>query len=332
MNLKPLGNTGLMVTPMGLGLASLGRPGYINLDHGKDLNHTYEEQTMEDHSHKMLELAWERGIRYFDAARSYGKAEQFLGNWIKKNPEFKHHGVIGSKWGYTYTADWKIEAEKHEVKEHSIQVLNRQWQETRENLGDALNLYQIHSATLESGVLSNQEVLNRLWELKEKGIKIGLSLSGTTQAETLEAAYKIKNGSLWLFDTVQITYNLLEISTQDILTRVHDSGWGVIVKEGVANGRLTAKNKSPQWIEKFTYLRQQTEAYETTIDALALGYLLSRHFVDIVLSGATTLAQLQSNLQALQLDIPEKKWAEIVKQLVEHPVEYWQTRKSLNWN
>ena len=63
--------------------------------------------------------------------------------------------VVCSKWGYTYTADWKIDAEAHEVKEHSLAVLQRQRRESQSNLGLYLDLYQIHSATIESGVLEN---------------------------------------------------------------------------------------------------------------------------------------------------------------------------------
>jgi aryl-alcohol dehydrogenase-like predicted oxidoreductase len=70
-----------MVTKIGLGLAALGRPGYINLGHAVDLNHNYDQESMESHAHQIMELAYNKGIRYFDAARSYGKAEEFLANW-----------------------------------------------------------------------------------------------------------------------------------------------------------------------------------------------------------------------------------------------------------
>ena len=66
------------MTRIGLGLAALGRPGYINLGHQDDLRGNYDVGAMEGHAHKMLELAYQKGIRYFDAARSYGKVEQFL--------------------------------------------------------------------------------------------------------------------------------------------------------------------------------------------------------------------------------------------------------------
>ena len=83
MTLPPrlLGNTGLTVTPLGLGLAALGRPGYINLGHAADLAYDYEVAAMEARAHALLDAAWAAGVRYFDAARSYCRGEEFLGRW-----------------------------------------------------------------------------------------------------------------------------------------------------------------------------------------------------------------------------------------------------------
>ena len=75
MQQRTLGSTGLAVTPIGLGLAALGRPGYINLGHADDLKQQYDIVPMEAHAHRVLDAAWEAGVRYFDAARSYGRAE-----------------------------------------------------------------------------------------------------------------------------------------------------------------------------------------------------------------------------------------------------------------
>ena len=142
MKKRPFGDSGLSVSEIGLGLAALGRPGYINLGHHSDLNST-DPVEMEKQSHEVLNFARENGVTYFDVARSYGRAEEFLANWM-------HHQcsltdiVVGSKWGYYYTADWKIEAEKHEIKEHSLERLNQQWPKSKELLSSALKLYQIH--------------------------------------------------------------------------------------------------------------------------------------------------------------------------------------------
>lgn len=75
MKLHPLGTTDLLVTPLGLGLAALGRPGYINLGHADDLEGRYAVDVMEARAHAVLDAAWQAGIRYYDAARSYGRAE-----------------------------------------------------------------------------------------------------------------------------------------------------------------------------------------------------------------------------------------------------------------
>ena len=83
MNLKTFGQSNLTVTPIGLGLAALGRPGYVNLGHAQDLNHNYDVAAMEAHTHTVLDAAWDAGIRYFDAARSYGRSETFLASWLQ---------------------------------------------------------------------------------------------------------------------------------------------------------------------------------------------------------------------------------------------------------
>ena len=116
MKLYKFGNTQLEVTKIGLGLAALGRPGYINLGHGKDLGFNYKPESMKGNAWNVLDTAFGLGIRYFDVARSYGKGEEFLGNWLKEK-RIAENTVVGSKWGYTYTAAWQVEAEKHEVKE-----------------------------------------------------------------------------------------------------------------------------------------------------------------------------------------------------------------------
>jgi aryl-alcohol dehydrogenase-like predicted oxidoreductase len=73
MDLNTLGSTNLLVSPIGIGLAALGRPGYINIGHADDLEKDYDVAAMEARAHAVLDSAYERGVRYFDAARSYGE-------------------------------------------------------------------------------------------------------------------------------------------------------------------------------------------------------------------------------------------------------------------
>src|SRR4051794_12866562 len=116
--MRTLGATGLPVSPLGLGLAALGRPGYINLGHSGDVGDTNVE-AMERHAHEVLDAAYEGGVRYFDAARSYGRGEAFLASWLGRRGLSRDDVTVGSKWGYTYTAGWRVDVEEHEGKDLS---------------------------------------------------------------------------------------------------------------------------------------------------------------------------------------------------------------------
>ncbi|MBC8209158.1 MAG: aldo/keto reductase [Desulfobulbaceae bacterium] len=334
MNSQQLGKTALSVTPLGLGLAALGRPGYINLGHADDLSHNHDIATMETLAHTVLDAAWEGGIRYFDTARSYGKAEEFLGSWLEKRDIKTTAATISSKWGYTYTADWQVnlpQGQKHEVKEHSLPVLQRQIPESKALLGNHLDIYQIHSTTLDSGVLTNEAVLKELAHLRNSGMAIGLSVTGTQQADTILRALEIEFDGALLFSTVQATWNLLEQSTTTALQTAHEAGLGVISKEGMANGRLTLRNTMPDFQRQIDLLQTLAEAQNSTIDALALAAVINQPFIDVALSGAACVAHLQSNLQALKI-----RWdddlAERLRELVEPVQSYWHTRSQLAWN
>jgi aryl-alcohol dehydrogenase-like predicted oxidoreductase len=331
MERKMLGRTGLAVSRLGLGLAALGRPGYINLGHAADLHADYDVQVMEARAHAVLDTAWEAGVRYFDAARSYGRAEAFLAAWLRSRDIPRGEVIVCSKWGYTYTAGWRAAADRHEVKDHSPATLRRQLGETRELLGEYLALYQIHSATRESGVLEDRAVLEELARLRATGVKVGLTLSGPGQAETLRRALDVTVEGQRLFDGVQATWNLLEPSAGPALALAHQAGMGVVVKEALANGRLTARNDDPAFAAKRQLLEEVATRLGTTLDALALAAVLAQPWADAVLSGATTREQLRSNLAALGVAWDEEA-TEQLRAVAEGPQEYWATRARLPWN
>lgn len=303
---------------LGLGLAALGRPGYMTLGHASDLPSTTVEG-MAAHATRLLDAAYDLGVRHFDTARSYGRGEDFLGAWLEAR---QPSGVtVSSKWGYRYTANWRSDADVHEVKDHSLAHLEAQWPESKARLGRWLSVYQIHSATLESGVLSDGAVLDRLARLRdEEGVAIGLSVTGPRQPEVIDAARVITRGGRRLFDWVQATWNVLEPSAGPALARAHAEGLHVIVKEGVANGRLTARGDVRDFLEL-------ARARGTTPDALALAAALAQPWATVVLSGAATLAQLESNLRARTLTVDPQEFAHLARP----PEVYWQERAALRW-
>jgi aryl-alcohol dehydrogenase-like predicted oxidoreductase len=229
--------------------------------------------------------------------------------------------TVGSKWGYTYTADWRVDAEDHEIKDLSVATLRRQLGETRALLGERLALYQIHSATLESGVLDDAAVRDELARLREAGVRIGLSVTGARQADTVERVLEVGG-----FDAVQATWNLHERSATAALAAAHDAGLGVIVKEALANGRLTARGAPDDGP-----LVAAARGRDTTPDALALAAVLAQPWVDVVLSGVATVDTLHSNLAALDVGWDARADEELAA-LAEPPEEYWERRAELAWN
>ena len=316
---RTLGPAGLPVTAIGLGLAALGRPGYLNLGHGEDLGSDRSVAALERHAHAVLDTAYDQGVRYFDAARSYGRAEAFLASWLRERELAPGAVTVGSKWGYTYTAGWQVDADPPEVKDLSVDTFRRQIGETRELLGDHLALYQIHSATVESGVLEDPAVLDALEELRAEGVSVGLTTTGPDQAQTIERALAAGG-----FDTVQSTWNLLEPSAGTALEEAHDEGLGVIVKEALANGRLTARGGVRE-------LEEVARRLGASPDAVALAAVLAQPWADVVLSGAGSAEQLVSNLAAREVRWDDEA-AEVLAGLAEEPEAYWQTRSELAWN
>jgi aryl-alcohol dehydrogenase-like predicted oxidoreductase len=320
---RPLGATGVMVGPIGLGLAALGRPEYINLERDADLGPDRSVVAMEQRCHAVLDAAWASGVRYVDAARSYGRAESFLASWLERRRLEPGAVVVGSKWGYTYTADWRPGARTHEVKDLSVAALDRQVEESRGLLGRHLRLYQIHSATLESGVLEDTDVLAGLVRLRSEGLLVGLTVSGPAQAAAIRRALQVSVDGVNPFQVVQATWNLLDVSAGPALTEARSAGWGVIVKEPLANGRLTDRAAEP----RLTPVREQAAALGTTLDALSIAAALAQPWTDLVLSGAVTPGQLRSNLAALDLgDVAVR-----LPSVALDPQDYWAERSGLGW-
>ena len=111
------------------------------------------------------------GSAHLDAARSYGRAEEFLGSWLREREPAG--GDVSSKWGYVYTAGWGVDADPPEVKHHDVETFRRQLAETREQLGDWLALYRSTRRRPRAACWRTSAVLDELARLRETGVRIG---------------------------------------------------------------------------------------------------------------------------------------------------------------
>jgi aryl-alcohol dehydrogenase-like predicted oxidoreductase len=318
MPMAELGPGGPAVSRIGLGLAALGRPAYITTGRERDLPDR-SVAAMRDRTFAVLDAAFAAGIRYMDAARSYGRAEEFLGGWLSRPG---HADVVaGSKWGYRYTGDWRLDADRQEVKEHSLAMFRAQLAESRALLGDRIALYQVHSLTPDSPVLGDAALLAALAELRDSGVIVGLTTSGPHQADVLRRALDVTVSGRPLFAAAQVTWNPLEPSVGPAAAEAAAAGWAIIVKEALANGRLAPSGDGPEHL--LTRLAAERGVRE---DAIALAVALANPWATVVLSGAVTPGQVRENLAALTVgDLPPLD-------IAEPPEMYWNQRAARPWH
>ena len=188
-------------------------------------------------------------------------------------------------------------------------------------------MYQIHSATFESGILEDVRAHEALHDCRERrGWAIGLSVTSPKQSEVLLAALSIKVNGRRLFDSVQCTYNLLEQRPALALQQAHDVGMDIIIKEGLANGRVL----------RHPAVLKYSERLGCQPDQLALACILAQPFRPRVLSGAVTPEQLTSNLLASEIADQLKNDQSLLQEIMESCAmesdAYWNERSALPWN
>ncbi|MDB4270748.1 aldo/keto reductase [bacterium] len=312
---------------LGLGTAALGRPQYINVRQEEP-----KEQDLESFKKQgftVLENAYNLGIRYFDTAPGYGLAEQLLLEWLqtKNDPGIQ----IATKWGYTYVANFDVNAVIHEIKEHSIEKLQEQWEVSKAFLPH-LKVYQIHSTTLETGVLANEAVLNQLALLKkEHNLEIGITTTGFNQVAVIKKALDVTVGGHQLFDAFQVTYNMLDQSLRDILSDLIQQNKKIIIKEALANGRIFRNNAYKKYRDLYNELERLSHKYDVGADAIALQFSAQTVAKSIILSGASNTTQLQENLRLNTFRLSEEEIQELAAFKID-PITYWEERKQLKWN
>ena len=230
---RPLGTSGLETTALSLGLAALGRPGYLNLGHGEDFDDR-SVHGLERRAHEVLDAAYERGgapLRRGPLLRPGRGVPRLVARARVARARVRHGQLEVGLHLHGGLAD---RCDPPEVKDLTGRHSAASSRRPESVLGAHLSLYQIHSATLSSGVLDDPEVRAALAALRMEGI----ASRPERHRHRTGGHDRARRPAPARFDSVQATWNLLERSAEGALRQAHEAGLGVIIKEALANGRL----------------------------------------------------------------------------------------------
>jgi aryl-alcohol dehydrogenase-like predicted oxidoreductase len=167
-----------------------------------------------------------------------------------------------------------------------------------------------------------------LAELRDSGVRVGVSTSGPEQAAAVRRALEVTIGGQPLFTSVQATWNLLETSVAGALAEAAGAGARVIVKEAVANGRLTPAAAADD--ERAGRAGAVAAELGIGLDQLAVAAALAQPWAWRVLSGAASVEQLDSNAAAEAVELPPGV-LDALAGLAEPAAEYWSARSRRPW-
>ncbi|NWD47521.1 aldo/keto reductase [Pseudomonas gingeri] len=210
--LRPLGSTGLVVSPLGLGTVKLGRDQGVKYPSGFQIPDDQEVR-------QLLKLTRDLGINLIDTAPAYGRSEERLGPLLRGQ---RHEWVIVSKVGEEFEAgqsrhDFSAEHTRLSV-ERSLQRLET----------DFIDLVLVHSDGNDLAILEQSGVYQTLAELKREGKIRGFGFSGKTVEGGLKA---LEQG-----DCAMITYNLNEQGERPVIDYATAHGKAILVKKALASG------------------------------------------------------------------------------------------------
>lgn len=211
---RPLGNTGLTVSPLGLGTVKLGRDQGVKYPSGFQIPD-------DDDARRLLKLSRELGINLIDTAPAYGRSEERLGPLLRGQ---RQDWVIVSKVGEEFDNglsrhDFSARHTRLSV-ERSLQRLET----------DFIDLVLVHSDGNDLAILEDSEVYPTLAALKREGKIRAFGFSGKTVEGGLKA---LEQG-----DCAMVTYNLNEQGERAVIDYAAEHGKAILVKKALASGHV----------------------------------------------------------------------------------------------
>lgn len=211
---RPLGSTGLRVSPLGLGTVKLGRDQGVKYPNGFQIPN-------DDEARMLLKLTRDLGINLIDTAPAYGRSEERLGPLLRGQ---RQDWVIVSKVGEEF-ADGQS---RHDFSAaHTRFSIERSLQRLET---DFIDLVLVHSDGNDLAILDETEVYQTLAALKHEGKIRGFGFSGKTVEGGLKA---LEQG-----DCAMVTYNLNEQAERPVIDYAAAHGKAILVKKALASGHV----------------------------------------------------------------------------------------------
>jgi aryl-alcohol dehydrogenase-like predicted oxidoreductase len=290
MRFRRLGNSGLVVSVVGLGCNNFGRR--IGLEETR----------------AVVRAALDAGITLFDTADIYGDSEDLLGEVLGSDREdivlaTKFGGPMGGKLG----PDWDARGSRRYIRkavESSLRRLKTDW----------IDLYQMHMPDQSTPI---EETLAALQELIEEGKVRYIGSSNFSGWQVADADWIATSKGQTRFISAQNHYSLIERGVEaELLPACERFGVGVLPFFPLANGLLTGKyhrgaeppagtrlTDRPEWLndrrfDQVEELEKYAEQRGVSLLDVAIGGLAAKPAVASVIAGATKPEQIHANVAA----------------------------------
>jgi D-threo-aldose 1-dehydrogenase len=305
-----LGRTALTVTKFGLGTAPLAGL-FTPVDEAQGV--------------RVIERAWETGIRFFDTAPlyGYGLAEMRVGKVLRHKP--RDEFTLASKVGRLLRADAPPEPGQayrgtppvNPVFDFNYEGVMRSVEESLERLGlDRIDILHIHDPDdhYEEAINGAYRALDRL---RTDGV-IGAVSAGMNQAEMLTRFAREGNFDCFLLAG---RYTLLDqIALKELLPECVKRGIAIIAA-GVYNSGILADPKPgahynyetapAELLERAQRIRDVCVRHGVPIKAAAVQFPLGHPAVTCVVVGCRSQQQLDESIEMFEVDIPTALWSDL---------------------
>lgn len=223
MELRALGNTGMRVSPLGLGTVKIGRDQQVKYPTGFKIPD-------DDAVRALFDLAWDLGINVLDTAPAYGNSEERLGKLLPRKNDWIIVGKVGEIFENGESSFDFSAANTRKSVERSLQRLGR----------DYIDMVLVHSDGNDMRIIREEAVCDTLQQLKREGLIRAVGMS----TKTVE-------GGIWCvenMDVVMASYNTAYTDELPVLQRAAELNKGVLIKKGLQSGHAQSVEEALRFV------------------------------------------------------------------------------------